>query len=1316
MPTPNDRLKIELLIDAAHPDLLEGLDEWLRLGLISDRQVLLLAKNQLCQPLPMTENPFMAQAIAPPPSRKVVTPPPMAIPAATEDDPFPALNAAPTPRPTPPTTPPTTTPKRTITAPPPPRQPSWGEQVLESFMAEVAVIWLLFLGVFLVVASSAAIAAIQWRSITPVTQYSILLGYTLAFGGAGLWAGAQAKLKVTGRMLQIATLLIIPVNFWMMDGFHLWGSATGWIMMAIGSIALGLLQWRLLQTSSPLNQANSLLLNALQWGWQLSFVPISFTYIGTVATAFVQAIAQRSRNTEEEDDPRRSLSTIAIGFATLLLVSRAVFVTGVPLSRFGLALGIVGWLFYWLDRDEFGTLWQQIGAALLGMGWLISFLPDAEAVASGFDPLWQTLAISGLGLWALADRFHRFWEKSALLAFWAIGLQTYALLRVIFPPGMRRSIMTTLQEAANLQAGAFELTGIGFSGYILFTLALAHYLQSTPRPRLAVLTKQLALGLGLVLALPSLFSPLVRAIYFSFAAAIVLFYWWREDLQVRHMPRSSATVQHHPLIYLAHVSGVIGIISWIQWSIPNLRAQDWASILLVGALLEWGLAAVSRDKFWQKSAWFIGVAQATCAYPLLLQSIDMSGHAAYNGLPWLAVPTALTGLGTIPRIAYRRESSFLSIIAALLSLLITFTDLNPLLIALAVSTVLLVINTHQLRHISIAAIGIGTGLMYSGLQSWSLFGRPEPRWYVLGMAIALWLLWLLRDALDRWDRRQTDTTEQVPTALLFLDAANGWGIAGALAIGTILGSCVFVGLIDAMAGLPWHELTIAGAVAFIAILYRISQQPTNLGLWGLAIGAELLINLTAEWLDAPLAYRLISTMILAFGTLLIGEWWQRDPDRSTHWTSFYGVPLFYGAMALLLGHLEFTATTGLATIAVACLALTLGRRSPKLLAASSLGLVGITIGAYEWLIHFLMQSTGGNAGDGITLLAMLPATLGLAYSGLKKPLNRFFHIPRSGVTIASLLHWALGSTIGLAAPFFGLSGLGEWLWIGTIAILAITVTWQGRRKSILIYPALLQWSSAIGYLLHQFLPEAFLLSWLGLFAAIFMGVIYLLPWQDWGWDEQPWHDGSLGLPLIAATLTMPHITVPTLLLIGGGYGLLAWQQQRIRLSYWGVGFACWGLWRWLAELNVSEPVWYVGVFSLALMYLIEVEPAFQVANARQQRHLMRCGAIGMFCLTLFYQGTITGFWSVITVVIALGLITVGLLRRTRAYLYVGTLTFLIAVLRTLWIFVLDYSLLLWAIGIAIGILLIWIAATFESRRSQTIAFVQYWLDELGEWE
>jgi hypothetical protein len=1297
MPTPNDRLKIELLIDADHPDLLEGLEEWLRLGLISDRQVLLLAKSQLCKALP-TSNPFLAAAIAPPPSRQVPIAPTIALPAATTDDPFPAFDAAPPPPP-----------KRTITVITPPRTPSWGEQVLASFMAEVAMVWLLFLGVFSVVVSSAAIAAIQWRSMSAVGQYSILLGYTLAFGGAGLWAGSKANLQTTGRMLQIATLLIIPVNFWMMDGFHLWATPSGWLIMAIGAGALCFLQWRLLQSSPPLNQANSFLLNALQWGWQLSFVPVGFTYIGTVTTALVGAIAQRSRNTQEEDDPRRSLATITIGFGTLLLVARAVFVAGVSLSRFGLALGIVGWLFYWLDRSARRTFWQQVGAAFVGCGWLMSYLPDAPWAAAGIDPLWQPLAISGLGLWMLADRLLRFWETPVLVGFWAIGLQTYTLLRVIFPQSMRRSIMTYIQEAANLQAGAFELTGLGFLGYVLITLGLAHYLKRQNQPQLAKLTHQLALGLGAILALPSLFSPLVRAIYFTLSAAIVLLYWWRS----RKAPKTS---QIHNLIYLGHACGLIGIASWIQWSLPKLLPEQWAMILLVGAVLEWGLAAVSRDKFWQKSAWLLGLAQATCAYPLLFDAIDMFGRGAYNGLPWLMVPAALTGLGAIPRMSYRRESSFISIVAGLLSLVVTFTDLNPLLIAMVVTTILLVINTHQLRYMTIAAIAIGTGLLYSGLQVWSLLGRPtEARWFVLAMAIALWLLWLLRDGLSRWER-QLDETELPSLPYLFLNAANGWGISFAVGIGVILGSCVTLGAIEPMAGLPWHALTIAGTVAFIAILYRISQKPTDLGLWGLAIGAELLVNLTAEWLDAPLAYRLISTMILAFGTWLIGEWWQRDPDREIHWTSFNGVPLFYGGMALGIGHLNFTAMTGLATITVAGLALLLGRRSATLRPASMLGLAAISIGAYESLIHWMMQSTGGQPGDGITLLAMLAAILGLGYCGLRKPLHQWLYIPKPTIAIGVILHWATGWIVGVSALAFGLSPTGEWLWIGTMALLASTATWQGRRKSILIYPALLQWSSAIGFLLKQLLPDEFFLSAIGLFAALCMGVIYILPWEDWGWDAKPWHNGSLSLPIIASLLTIGDIGVPALLLIGGSYGVLAWQQQRIRLSYWGVGFACWGLWRWLGELAVSESVWYVAVLSLAIMYVIEVEPTVQGPPAKPQRHLMRCSAIGLFCLTLFYQGTIVGFWSVITIGVGLGFIALGITRRTRAYLYMGTLTFLFAVLRTLWLFVLDYSLLLWAIGIAIGILLIWIGATFESRRSQTIAFVQYWLDELAEWE
>jgi hypothetical protein len=76
----------------------------------------------------------------------------------------------------------------------------------------------------------------------------------------------------------------------------------------------------------------------------------------------------------------------------------------------------------------------------------------------------------------------------------------------------------------------------------------------------------------------------------------------------------------------------------------------------------------------------------------------------------------------------------------------------------------------------------------------------------------------------------------------------------------------------------------------------------------------------------------------------------------------------------------------------------------------------------------------------------------------------------------------------------------------------------------------------------------------------------------------------------------------------------------------------------------------------------------------------------------------------------------GLVLRVRAFLYVGTLTFIAQVVRLLWLFINQYSLLLWAVGIVIGLVFIWIAATFEARRNQVNGLVQYWLDELANWE
>lgn len=76
----------------------------------------------------------------------------------------------------------------------------------------------------------------------------------------------------------------------------------------------------------------------------------------------------------------------------------------------------------------------------------------------------------------------------------------------------------------------------------------------------------------------------------------------------------------------------------------------------------------------------------------------------------------------------------------------------------------------------------------------------------------------------------------------------------------------------------------------------------------------------------------------------------------------------------------------------------------------------------------------------------------------------------------------------------------------------------------------------------------------------------------------------------------------------------------------------------------------------------------------------------------------------------------GLALRIRAFLYVGTVTFIVEILRQIWFFINDYSFLLWAMGIILGIAFIWIAATFESRREQMTSMLRGWVTELEDWD
>jgi hypothetical protein len=1193
-------------------------------------------------------------------------------------------------------------------------------------MAEISVVWLLALGVFLVVVSSAVLAVSQWNWLSPVGQYAILLVYTLAFGMAGLWTSRREQLRLTGQMLQIATLLIVPVNVWMMDGLRLWRSPLGWAVMALASLMLIGLNGCLLRGSTRLTQLNSLGLIGVHWGWSLPGWPLLLTYLGVGGTALLQAIGQAHPPSPRDHQAQPVVpsvgwlpsSTIAIAVASLLLVGRALGSAGILIQQLGLAIGLGGWLLVWLQRASAHPPGRIAGAALLVLGWAVSLLPHPPAGVQGLDPLWQTLGVSGLALAVVLERLWRTRSLPLLLMAWAIGLQTYALLRVLLPFSLRYSLISYVTEWAGLRSGAWELLGLGFFPYVVLTVLVAVYWRRQQQPLLAQRSEQLALVWGVLLAIPSSFNPLVRAIYSSLAAGLLGLLLGQRRQRLSQWPLGRAS----QFVLLTQATSLLAGFSWVLWLWPQLSAATWAWILLGSALVQWVWAVLSRDRAWQASGWYLGLALAAWSYPLLLQAIELErglmvnwqGGAVYAGLPWLLVPTALTGLSYVPRFYGAQRANGLSTVAVVLGLILGFTRLTPFIITLGVSTLVMVGNTQRLGSRFSAALTVGLGLGWFSLQGWSLLGKFEARWYLVWAAGLVGLLWWVWDRWGAWGDRRSGSQ-----ADLYRPVLDAWAMGIALLQGGLL-SLVILFSITYADSLPWRHLTGAIGLTLGAVAYRTYRQPRVWGWWGLAWAAALLINAVAEWLDLPMADRVIASLALGWGSQWLGDGWVArraqllSPAQSLAW---HGIPLLYALLACLLAHAEFSALSGGVMAGVAVIVLGVGRRQAELKPLRYLGLVGFSIAAYEVLLYWLTQRSAIGIATALILLAALATVIGLAQSGLQRQLATYLRLEPPDLDGVIGLHWSLGSLLALLALPLGLSGMGLWIATGTLAALALVASGQGRRQGIWIYPALAQALWALATLVHQLWPQLSLSQWCATLASGLALIAYRCPWRRWGWPLLPWQGASTLLPGAVVGLSTGGVNIPSLLLTAGFYSAIAGLGGRVRLSYVGLGLALWAGWRWFLQLHLSDPLWYVALVSGVVLTIVRLDPQLQAESAQETRHWLRCLALGLVCLTAFYQPSGTGWlrgW--LTIVAGLGLGGVGLVLRSRAYLYVGTLTFMAAVLRQLWLFIADQSLVLWLGGIGLGLLLIWIAATFESRRTQAMAWMQYWSQELASWE
>jgi len=221
------------------------------------------------------------------------------------------------------------------------------------------------------------------------------------------------------------------------------------------------------------------------------------------------------------------------------------------------------------------------------------------------------------------------------------------------------------------------------------------------------------------------------------------------------------------------------------------------------------------------------------------------------------------------------------------------------------------------------------------------------------------------------------------------------------------------------------------------------------------------------------------------------------------------------------------------------------------------------------------------------------------------------------------------------------------------------------------------------------------------------------------WGDALWELAKTygpGLVSAIVLLTMQEVGIPALLVAAAFYAWVSRMQMQIRISYMSLLLADWAILRWLDQAQVQEPLWYASVLGGSLLYGVQIDPGLRSPSEREKRHLLRCLAVGLVCMTGIYQSEIDRWLALLTLGFSIALILAGLTLQIRAFLYVGTAAFMLQILRQLWLLMDAYSLLLWAIGILVGLAFIWIAATFESRRSQMTALIQYWTIQLEEWE
>ena len=1250
-------IRILIQADSSNPRLLEGLEVWLNLGLLSDAQVRQIGELYLSDPLP----------------KKTVTSGNNQRVLAEK-----------------------TTPKLVVSTSPQPafQLPNFATDLVESLKAELSVRWLLFLGLFLVIISSGVLAASQWEKFPATGQYLILFAYTFAFWGASLWGSQQSRLPVTSEALKLVTLLLIPLNFWAMDGLKLWSDSLGLLTIAIAALALTILTLTLYRNQGQFQRRslfNHLGLSYLNWGWQIPGFPVIAIYLGIMITVFLTIV--NPPPTSSTSSPRIDFKIVVIYLLTLLF-GRAIFVVNVDISQLGLALGIFAGFLY----ISSSLILHRSSYFILLFGWLVTV----------YIQPWQAFLVSGIGIGIFSHHLLKYWRERDLAAIFGFGLSMVALVGRLIPPELRKTAINVGVEISSSQDSPWALLSLTWFPYLIFMVIVTDWIYHRPQRKVAHFGDFLSLLFATFLTCLSLSNPALRSLNLlasTITLAVVI---------SRRQPLK-------PIVVLAtHILGLVTFANLVYWQFPNLALDDWAIILLILMVGEFLLFTVNSPgaNIIRKDALDLGILLSGISYILFLTNFEFSTpHSSI--MAWLITPLGLTYVATQTRESQQKKAVIISIIACGLVQVLNLFNPQINLWSLGLTTVFMVVNTQIIKTLFSSVFTVGLGLAFLFL---SVKDLVTVEGWLIFLSLTIAGLWVLRFMLFRYGVTESNIVR------LYQRAFDGWAI-------TLLG----------------FELSIITLNSFGVLLYKIPRDFTLIStliiliaalsfrgfdlanprkiaksgfspwiLYSLAWAIELLIIERLISSNQSLVSFAVANIILGLTTQLFGDWWQRHYQIEKLPNPWQIIPIIYGILAIIFRVQTSANWTGLISLAFALILIGIGRRNIEAKPLVYLGLMGISVSTYEILLY---QINAQPLTEQWIAFATLGTSLMYGYRILSPWLIAYLQIPEPEITIIAHLHWFISSILlGLVISSPINSQL--LLTIGTSLLLIRYALFQGRYNSYLytaetwVYVGLIQTTGLVIYLQNLLDISNFLIPWSGSLVSILSYFFYILPWNIWGWPVRPWKRAAIILPVI--TVISSHFILQPeqqltwyLSAIFGSlfYIILAKFTQNIRLTYLSLTLISFTFYNWLG--STDDIFIFTLPISCSLLYFSQVEPSLKLEQNRDLRHGLRVLGTGILCGTSLgnFQGTgiLAGILSLATIFVGLGL-------KIRAFLYIGTAIFLINIVNQLIILNSIYSFIKWIIVFILGVILIWIAANFETRREQLITLWNNWVAELQTWE